>query len=669
MTSVPLRPRSLLALGALVMVIGVGFAAYTQHVWEDYYITFRASKNLAAGEGLVFNPGERVHTFTSPLGVLLPALTSWLAGPEGDRLALWGFRVISLLALAGGAVFLARSAHRMGMVAMVAWSAGLLLAMDGKTLDFSINGMETGLWVLFLAYAIWAQLASKLDWRHLGGAWAGLMWTRPDCFIHIALMGVGHLIFLGGEIVGGRRALVQIWIKAGLLTTCLYLPWFAWAWTYYGTPIPHTVAAKSGLAREMGIWDQLILAAKMPFAALGFHNSMGASFLPAYYQFGGWGNWPILLAKVVSGFAGLIWLLPRVSRATRWVSFVYAGIHAYLTLIPYYFFPWYLPAAMPFAVLAVLGVARDWASNRSVVGSTRWSMGVATLALLGSGMFTGLIAQQMRAQQEIIEDGNRRRIGEFLRQHAQPDNTVMMEPLGYIGYFSGLRTYDYPGMSSPEMVAARAVVGDDWKDLINHLQPDWLALRPQEVGRLHQNTDWHLNQAYELVATFDRSEDVAKLHLPGRGYLEHDAVFWLLRRTSREKLVHDDWQAEGDQLPVFHERPWGGRIDFHADAELLFKIPPGTQKINLQFGTHEFPAEIREELQDGVRVALAVRDRPHIHPLNSFYVVMKPEGEIIPLVFELPSGLSADAELRISVSRRVWRDQDFCYVFLPGFER
>ncbi len=154
-----LRPRSPLALGALVIVIGAGFAAYTEHVWEDYYITFRASKHLATGEGLVFNPGERVHTFTSPLGVLLPALTAWLVGPDEDLLALWGFRLISLFALAGGAVFLARAAQRMGMAAVVAWLAGLLLAMDGKTLDFSINGMETGIWVLFLAYAIWAWAA------------------------------------------------------------------------------------------------------------------------------------------------------------------------------------------------------------------------------------------------------------------------------------------------------------------------------------------------------------------------------------------------------------------------------------------------------------------------------------------------------------------------------
>ena len=34
-----------------------------------------------------------------------------------------------------------------------------------------------------------------------------------------------------------------------------------------------------------------------------------------------------------------------------------------------------------------------------------------------------------------------------------------MECLGYIGFFSGLKTLDIPGMSSPEVVASRRKLG------------------------------------------------------------------------------------------------------------------------------------------------------------------------------------------------------------------
>lgn len=74
--------RRLLLIAGLTGVLGLclGWAAVTSHVWEDFWITFRSSKNLAAGHGLVFNPGDRLHTFTSPLGVLLPAAASLAAG-------------------------------------------------------------------------------------------------------------------------------------------------------------------------------------------------------------------------------------------------------------------------------------------------------------------------------------------------------------------------------------------------------------------------------------------------------------------------------------------------------------------------------------------------------------------------------------------------------------
>ena len=46
----------------LVFLLALGWALVTSHVWEDYYITYRSSKNLATGHGLVFNHGERLHT-------------------------------------------------------------------------------------------------------------------------------------------------------------------------------------------------------------------------------------------------------------------------------------------------------------------------------------------------------------------------------------------------------------------------------------------------------------------------------------------------------------------------------------------------------------------------------------------------------------------------------
>jgi len=66
--------------GRVVFTLALLFAAYTRHAWEDYYITYRCSKNLATGHGLVYTVGERVHAFTSPLNVLIPAALSVMTG-------------------------------------------------------------------------------------------------------------------------------------------------------------------------------------------------------------------------------------------------------------------------------------------------------------------------------------------------------------------------------------------------------------------------------------------------------------------------------------------------------------------------------------------------------------------------------------------------------------
>jgi hypothetical protein len=71
-----------------VFLVAFAFAAYTHHAWEDYWITYRISQNLATGHGLVYTPGERLHAFTSPLGVLLPAGFCWLTGNRSDDLVL-----------------------------------------------------------------------------------------------------------------------------------------------------------------------------------------------------------------------------------------------------------------------------------------------------------------------------------------------------------------------------------------------------------------------------------------------------------------------------------------------------------------------------------------------------------------------------------------------------
>ncbi len=583
--------------GLLAVAIALGFALYTNHVWEDYYITFKSSKNLATGEGLVYHPGERLHTFTSPLGVLLPALSSLLAFNASDTAALWIFRLLSAGALGGAALLLLRFARGQGYgVPALAVLVGLLLT-DAKTVDFSINGMETAWMMLFLAYTVWAAYSGRPDaWKHLGVAWAGLMWTRPDSFIYIAALSAGVWLFNHPSLTGLRRPQwIAAFLKAGLVTTALYLPWFLFAWAYYGTPVPHTVEAKSMMRDTGGLVDLLWTAVSFPWAGLEGQLALDSTFLPSYFDMGGWPAWAVILARTVALVCALVWLHPRVSPEARAFSFTFFCGQVYLWHFPYHPFPWYVPTTTFFAI-ATLGALFHQAARfarhldhhpetAAAARSLRRHLAVAAaLLLLASCVQLLGVARQAEAQQRLIEDGNRRKIGEWLRENARPGDSVFMEPLGYIGYFSGLKTLDFPGLSSREMVAARALFNNDFRYLVLWLEPTWLVLRPREAENLVGYETAILGHTYEKVRTFSVKDEVTSLEVPGRAYLEFDSEFIVFRRKHAGRHELEGTTALSP-FPAAHvdDQPVPATF-MHAPGALVIPIPAEANRVTLHYG-------------------------------------------------------------------------------------
>ena len=165
----------------LIFFSGISFALVTDHVWEDFYITYRSSKNLSTGNGLVFNPGERVHAFTSPLNVLVPAAFSFFTANRSDQAVIWLMRIFSLGLLSCSGVLLYDIAGKAGLKHNERALLIGLYATNTKIIDFSINGQESGFMLIFLALALHTLLTRKENTRWpLALSLAGLMWSRPD---------------------------------------------------------------------------------------------------------------------------------------------------------------------------------------------------------------------------------------------------------------------------------------------------------------------------------------------------------------------------------------------------------------------------------------------------------------------------------------------------------
>ena len=114
-------------------------------------------------------------------------------------------------------------------------------------------------------------------------------------------------------------------------------------------------------------------------------------------------------------------------------------------------------------LLDLAGRLPQWHADRGWFRHARpVLLGTALFLLVAEMGLTFCAARLAHVQQRLIEDGVRRPIGLWLRAHAaSPRDTVLLEPLGYIGYFSGLKMYDFPGLCSKEMVAVRRRLGPD----------------------------------------------------------------------------------------------------------------------------------------------------------------------------------------------------------------
>jgi hypothetical protein len=541
--------RSELLLAGAVLLVGLAFAAYTQHAWEDYWITFRASQNLATGHGLVYIPGERLHTFTSPLGVLLPAAFCWLTGNQSDSLVLWLFRLVSLGALAAGTVLLFQMLQTLQLRRVSCWLTLGLIGLDAKIVDFSINGMEIGLLIFFLALTIHGLVVTgPRQLLRLGVGWAGLMWTRPDSFVYIAILGVGTLLFLAGK-TGGKSRMEwgKLLFGTGLVCTALYVSWFLWAWWYYGTPIPYTIIAKATNKPPILFDDLVGDLVSFPLDLLTpLITSTPLTFLPGYIANGGWLDSIGFVSFALGLPAVFAWLIPGMRPQTRLFSLAYFLGNFYLTDVLKCALPWYLPTVAVFGYLT-LGLLFDQALclalRRSQPGQARrWLRHLPKVLrifaiglVIGQAALTVCVVRQLQVQQELIENGLRRQIGLWLRDHAQtPHDTVMLEPLGYIGYYSGLKMLDCPGLASKEVVEARKRLGPARENQIGlELMPDWLILRPMEARDGFVMDSESLHKFYELRQVFDVSDKVkATRWLPGRSYLECDQIFFVFHRKA-----------------------------------------------------------------------------------------------------------------------------------------
>lgn len=462
-------PAMLMLLTLLIAWALQGFTS------DDPFITYRYAHNLVLGQGMVYNPGERVLSTTAPFYALLLAVGAFL-GVDLPTLSNW----LGALGFGAASVALFELAEQDGRF----WTGlGAALLCLSSPLLWMTLGFEIGLYVASVCWAFWALTTDR----------------GRVCAILLALA----TLLRGDGIVAAGVATLVWWVKRRRIPW-RYLPFYAlpvgigalWLTLQYGSPLPVTLRAKTIQAR---------------FGLTGFYTH--TSFLQGGFIL--WWAW--------SRQTFLYWMAPLLASVgivalrrteglwglTVWGTLMMAA-YVVLGVAPY---QWYYAPLAP-ALSLLIGLGAEAAGQR--IMRPKWSgflaLGLTLPLIVAQGRSLSLVVAALQTvppppeeiASKVLPEAKTtvyRRVGEWLAVNTPPTATVGALEVGIIGYYSDRTIVDFLGLLQPDI--ARALERGDIFWAVAAYAPDYLVLT--EVNPLYtyplRDEDW-FRRAYRPVALF-----------------------------------------------------------------------------------------------------------------------------------------------------------------------
>ena len=470
-------------VGLLAISIRLSVGALTI---DDAFITFRYSRNVAYGLGLVYNPGQHVLGTTTPLWTLILAVVYRFGAHDLSSVAL----VLSSLADAATASLLFLTARRVGWgIGWATWLA-VLFAFCPLSIDFAASGMESSLFTLLALGAL-----TSFDRPQLAAMLCGLaILCRPEGLIVAALV-------LGWQAIQNRR----LPLGKFAITTAVVIPWLIFSAIYYGSPIPESALIKASHYAPDAIGNLRWLVTNL--GAPGFDEPLieGSQLIGSV-------AW-----KVGLGFgAALLLALPRLARYLRrspeMVPLVaFAPILA-LTLVAEglrsaHIFPWYLVPFVPFVLLGIVGVLHNVTAHLPKVGIV--AMAVFSLwSLLGLNLGRqSNLATLAPFRVNLAREQAYTQAGQFLNSRLPVGAIIAAPEIGALGYATSDYILDTAGLVSPEAARFYPLPPDYPRDitvpprLIEQEQPDAIVVFAPFYPHQLRDAPWFA-QEYVQAATF-----------------------------------------------------------------------------------------------------------------------------------------------------------------------
>lgn len=382
--------------------IALSMAAGARPVCDDTFIFVRYADNVVSGHGLVFNPGERVEGFTSPLWVGLATLLAWIG--IGGASSLQSFGILAFAAASG---MTSKLAGRLGAPPFLSLAAGCLVASSASLVRHTLSGMETAAFALAVVGALDAVVREHGAGR-VGGLSSGLWMiaaslVRPEGFgLAVVAWSISWFLLPPADRRIGRPGVVVF----ATTIVCMEALRFA----YFGAWLPNTFFAKVDAEPD--------LLAGLAYIGRGTFET------PLV----------LLLAIAISAFGR------RWHREALIVGFAVATLLSWVVWIggDYMSYGRFLVPMVP-AAAALAGAALG-----------RWDRGPVAVSLglaAGLALLPQFLPDHVRRADQVVERG--RIAARWIAANLPPDTVVATSAIGIVGAQGGTRILDLYGLVDP----------------------------------------------------------------------------------------------------------------------------------------------------------------------------------------------------------------------------
>lgn len=452
----------ILFFAAIAVRLGVYFA--THYAVDDAFITFRYAENLANGEGLVYNLGERVLGTSTPLFTLLIALFQ-LIGIGSFNAAL----LINLTAAGLTTVILYRWSQHLDLGRFAILPAVIYLVFP-RSVICDIAGMETALFTLLVTSGLYLLHRGK----HFAAITIASLATvaRPEGWALLALI-------LAVTIIRDRRQLLLKAIPVLLIAG----NWLLFAYLYFGSIVPNSLTAKMALYsgyERFSSWQNLAIT-------LGLNSPFG------------WIIWPLFLLGLILAF--------RKSKPLGIIALWCGAYLGALIVSGTHVFFWYpapvYPTSFAIVTIAVVSLLRRVPIAKD--DHTNWMPAVVCILVIAAS----LIHITGRFENLRLEMADYRDIhiaaADYLNQHARPNDRVLAEDIGYFGYYFRGVIIDRDGLVTPQAVKYNRA--GEYHRFADSTNAEWLFIDPNYPTSLPIVTAPDFAERYELIPFVEAGEN------------------------------------------------------------------------------------------------------------------------------------------------------------------